>query len=112
MSTHCLIAQKVNGKYNTILCQHDGYQEGVGKVLGRFYKKEEKVAKMIAKGDLNSIGNTLKSCEHFNDEFSKTKTFSTLNQLLAQAKKDFCGFVYIFENGNWYCIHKASKALM
>lgn len=101
MSTHCVIAKKENGTFKTILCQHDGYEEYAGKILDKNYKKETKVKKLIAKGDLNVLGTTLDKCEHFHDEFSKTRVFNTLAEVQKFAKDEFCHFIYIFENGQW-----------
>jgi len=58
MSTRCRIGIKnENGTITSIYCHHDGYPEGVGKTLVENYQTEEKIRKLLALGDMSSLGN-------------------------------------------------------
>src|SRR6056297_2145734 len=57
MSTNCYIVKKMNnGFYKYIYCHWDGYPEYVGDILKKHYTNPEKVDKLIALGDISSLG--------------------------------------------------------
>lgn len=56
MSTHAAIIAKTDTGYAGIYCHFDGYAKGVGKMLQTHYLDAEKVAKLIALGDISSLG--------------------------------------------------------
>lgn len=57
MSTRCLIGKENQDNSITyIYCHHDGYPSWVGKVLFENYKDEEKIDKLLALGDMSSLG--------------------------------------------------------
>lgn len=57
MSTRCLIGKKNKDKSITyVYCHHDGYPSWVGKTLFENYKDEEKIDKLLALGDMSSLG--------------------------------------------------------
>lgn len=47
---------KVNGKMLGIYCHWDGYPENNGRILVNYYKDREKVKRLIALGNLSSLG--------------------------------------------------------
>ena len=48
MSTRCAIGMKrENGEVAAIYCHNDGYPEGVGAILGRWYRNAEKVEALL-----------------------------------------------------------------
>lgn len=56
MSTRSLIAKKEKEGYRAIYCHFDGYIEGVGDTLNRYYLDENRVTDLINLGDLSSLG--------------------------------------------------------
>ena len=57
MSTRSRIGiENKNGTITSIYCHHDGYLEGVGKILVNHYKAEEKIRKLMELGDISSLG--------------------------------------------------------
>jgi len=48
-----------DGTVSSIYCHHDGYIDGVGKVLQENYNTREKMEQLIALGDISSLGETI-----------------------------------------------------
>ena len=59
MGTMCVIAAKCKDGYRAISVHFDGYLEHAGALLVRNYNTEAKVKKLIALGDLSSLGPTI-----------------------------------------------------
>ena len=61
MSTRSMISRVTKkGKIETIYCHYDGYIEHNGVILLENYKTNKKVKKLIALGDLSSLGTSTK----------------------------------------------------
>lgn len=59
MSTNATIAIKNdNGTYTSIYLHWDGYPSGAGKILADYYADEKEIRKLLALGDLSSLGFT------------------------------------------------------
>lgn len=59
MSTRARIGiQLEDGTIRSIYCHHDGYKEGVGETLKKFYNTPEKVKGLMDLGDISSLGET------------------------------------------------------
>lgn len=57
MATRSRIGMEMpNGEIRSIYCHWDGYPEGVGATLKGHYTNPEKVAALIALGDISSLG--------------------------------------------------------
>ena len=57
MATRSRIGMEMpNGEVKSIYCHWDGYPEGVGATLKEHYTDPEKVAALIALGDISSLG--------------------------------------------------------
>jgi hypothetical protein len=57
MGTRSTIAtQNPDGTITAIYCHWDGYPEGVGKTLQEHYTNPDKVAQLMALGDLSALG--------------------------------------------------------
>lgn len=56
MSTRSAIIAKTETGYAGIYCHFDGYPSGVGQKLFTHYQDPEKVAALIALGDISSLG--------------------------------------------------------
>ena len=60
MSTRSSIAIKnPDGTITGIYCHFDGYPEGVGNKLVKFYDTKAKVNAMLALGDISVLGDTI-----------------------------------------------------
>lgn len=57
MSTRCRIGiEQPDGKIKSIYCHHDGYYEGVGTVLQKYYDTPEKINELMKLGDISGLG--------------------------------------------------------
>ena len=56
MSTPAAIIEKTESGYRGIYCNFDGYPEGVGKILKKYYLDPVKVSALIDLGDISSLG--------------------------------------------------------
>lgn len=48
-----------NGGVRSIYCHHDGYPKGVGACLNEHYRDPEKIERLLALGDISSLGPNL-----------------------------------------------------
>ena len=55
MGTRSGIIAKIGNSYQGIYCHWDGYPEGVGATLKQHYTDPEKIAALIALGDISSL---------------------------------------------------------
>lgn len=119
MSTRSNIIAKTETGYAGIYCHFDGYEDGVGATLLRHYKKPEKVAKLIALGDISQLcervdptgphsfaspeeGTTLAygrdRCEKGVEAFHAP----TLEEVIDYLKNTHNGYVYVFDGEQWH----------
>ena len=122
MSTRCAIGMKrENGEVAAIYCHNDGYPEGVGAILGRWYRNAEKVEALLKLGSISSLGAKLEpeaGAEHtfFNRQQDVTyayhrdrkepetsaTVYPSVKSYSENARKDFwADFLYLFDNGKW-----------
>ena len=74
MSTRCAIGMKrENGEVAAIYCHNDGYPEGVGAILGRWYRNAEKVEALLK---LSAV-----SEPNLNRKLERNTRFSTANRM-------------------------------
>ena len=119
MGTPCFIAKEVGpDQYRTILCQLDGYLEGVGVKLAGIYDTEEMVDKILDLGDVYSLRDKLdpdptKPHEFLNTQKDVTVFFArdygescreaidmTMDELMDNDA--WCEFLYVFKpNKGW-----------
>ena len=55
MATRSTIAMADGDYIKAIYCHYDGYPEGVGVTLSNFYNDSDKVAELIALGDISTL---------------------------------------------------------
>ena len=66
MSTRSRIGMLMpDGKVKSIYCHWDGYPEGVGRKLQKYYTTPEKVEELLSLGDISSLG------DHYDEKISK-----------------------------------------
>ena len=118
MSTRSYICKELpDGKYKTIYCHHDGYIEFNGVILNDFYNTEAKVDKLLALGNLSSLGVVTEPNKHREHSFENPQDYVcvaygrdrqeteqearelTLKQML---KNTWIEYFYVFDkDGKW-----------
>lgn len=123
MSTRSLIGiVEPDGSVNAIYCHYDGYVEYVGKVLNHCYSSECMSRKLLALGDISSLGERVAPNpgeKHSFEEPAEDVTvayhrdrgeklhppheFDSKEQMAKNAYDRFCAeFCYVWETGAWH----------
>lgn len=84
MSTRSLIGlQQADGTVKAIYCHCDGYPEWNGEKLANFYSDEQHINKLLALGDISSLGDkpeAPKAVQRFGFDYSFTDDFRALDK--------------------------------
>ena len=126
MATRSEIAKLDSKGIKAVYCHNDGYLKYNGKLLSTHYTNENKVDKLLAEGDISSLGREIgiktdfnSSCYHKGDDFNYQCKFYARDRgekgTEAQEFKDDIalldsdlvsivsnGFVYLYAYGTWY----------
>ena len=126
MATRSVIAKLDSKGIKAVYCHNNGYLEYNGRLLNTHYTNENKVDKLLAEGDISSLGREIgiktdfnSSCYHKGDDFNYQCKFYARDRgekgTEAQEFKDDIalldsdlvsivsnGFVYLYAYGTWY----------
>lgn len=106
MSTRSYIGYKTkDGSVNYIYCHWDGYPSNNGKILFNHYKCAKKVKKLVALGDLSSLGSTLEECVTSNS--GVVNSSNDHDYLISPSVSDYgwagswIDYRYLYVGGKW-----------
>jgi hypothetical protein len=109
MSTRATIGLKrQNGTIDTIICWHDAYLDGVGRILQNHYNTVEKIEKLLAGGNVEELGATPKGSiyQYQGDdaipEDCAAQTLRNTEAFLLQVREFNQDYGYLFQDGRWY----------
>ena len=108
MSTRGLIAIiDDDGSCRSIYCHHDMYPSHAGVVLMEHYCTREDVERLLALGDLSSLGDTLAECEAYcrdrGEELHEPTHWSNRWVIAREAFDRFwANYAYLFLDGVWH----------
>jgi len=122
MGTMCVIAAKCKDGYKAISVHFDGYLEHAGALLVRNYNTEAKVKKLIALGDLSSLGpsighqfdnnddvmhaalSDIQCIAYHRDGGRKLHIFksTTIRGLFDNGTYSCADYVYIWDGNDWW----------
>lgn len=129
MATRGAIAIKHGDRIKAIYCHWDSYTEHNGVILNEFYSNSVKVNKLIALGDLSSLGATIGEKHEFGrrvedheyirvgsthcapestyytrdrGEDAPFHSFGTEAEFIDYYDGSGCEYYYLFDNGVWY----------
>ena len=125
MATRSVIAKLDSKGIKAVYCHNDGYLEYNGRLLNTHYTNENKVDKLLAEGDISSLGREIgiktdfnSSCYNKGDDFAYQCKFYARDRdekgTEAQEFKDDIalldsdlvsasnGFVYLYAFGTWF----------
>jgi hypothetical protein len=110
MSTRSFISKfNDDGSISGIYCHHDGYPEGVGKMLKENYSNPDKVSALLGLGDISCLGpgiheETIAYARDMNQDFEPNATYASLNDMLQNVWDDFgAEYAYVFNGTGWSC---------
>lgn len=120
MGTSSLIGIQREDKVEYIYCHWDGYLDGVGATLNRYYSNEETVNQLMKLGDISCLGNKpISKPEYWEEKGYKLNPDYTLayrdrgesnvnSKIIPLSKYNFnddsmfINYMYLFRNGKWY----------
>ena len=105
MGTRSFIILLDNEIYKGIYCHWDGYLEHNGLILKEHYSDKGKLLKLINKGDMSVLAETVEECDFYEkleceDNTRPTKS-KKLNQIVHIAEGSGCEYVYLFAGDTW-----------
>lgn len=108
MSTRGLVAiMDDDGSCRSIYVHNDMYESHAGKILAEHYATRELAERLLALGDLSSLGETPESCVAYardrGEELHEPTPWSDRWQLAREAFDRFwANYVYLFMDGKWF----------
>ena len=119
MSTRsAIIVNTADGKWRVVYCHHDGYIDGVGRTLFKYYNSQERADALVEHGDMSSLaencdappghsyekpvkGHTVYYGRDRGEIDADGHTVETLDLALKLAR-DISHYVYVFKEGAWF----------
>lgn len=101
MSTRSRIGMlNLDGTISSIYCHHDGYLEGVGETLVKYWNDLNDIIELIANGDISSLGENLDDTKFYND--GSKSIISLSERLYMQEDSDDIEYYYLYKDNRWY----------
>lgn len=117
MATRSYIGKEIGtNQYQVIYCGHDGYLDHVGRILHECYTTPERVDRLIALNEINSLGERLPDergegdvTEKYQD--ARPSAVCTKEELESMAADMFVAdYVYLFtKEEKWICYQGINK---
>lgn len=118
MGTRSFIAYQTESGITGVYCHWDGYLSHNGKLLRCYYRYPERVAQLIALGNMSILAPEIGEKHDFDDrpenqttfyhrdrgeswEHCKPRHFETQDMLLEAAADCGCEYVYLFDGRKW-----------
>jgi hypothetical protein len=115
MATRSMIGRiNPDDTITAIYCHFDGYPEGVGKDLVKFYDTDEKVNELINLGDISALSSSPESCDSYAKRGEKDKearTYSNFEDLLNVGNHIWAEYFYIFNHDFWNCYNSSATKI-
>jgi hypothetical protein len=109
MSTRATIGlRRQNGTIDTIICWHDAYLDGVGRILKNHYGTVEKIEELLAGGNVEELEATPYGSvyQYQGDdgvpEDCKARTIRNIEEFLFQVRDYNQDYGYLFQDGQWH----------
>ena len=109
MSTRATIGLKrPNGTIDTIICWHDAYFDGAGRILKNRYDTEEKIEKLMAGGNVEELQPTPRQSiyQYQGDdavpEDCRAQTLRNIEDFMLQVREYCQDYGYLFQDGQWH----------
>ena len=114
MSTRSNIAIELpDGKVKAIYVHSDGYPNGVGHCLLKYWRFQPQVETLFKYGNASSLGSTLKECSFYTRDWGRdeedARTYNNEWCFLNALSGDiFIEFIYLFKKDKWYVSEQKS----
>lgn len=115
MSTRCEIGIELkDGSVVACYCHHDGYVEGVGERLLRWYDNKEIILELLKDGGFSSLKRSIAEMqkEYYRDgddqiKYKSAEDFYKTNTACSQEPGGWWSdreYIYLFRDGQWYFV--------
>jgi hypothetical protein len=117
MATRSTIAYKTERGVTAVYCHWDGYPAGVGKTLQEHYQAAYKIGKLIAHGDISSLGAEIGKKHSFDardgedtwttfytrdrGEDTPCKEFETIAEWMEHYESGWVEYFYLWNGKEW-----------
>ena len=114
MSTRSNIAyEDKDGKVTAIYVHSDGYPNGVGHCLLKYWNAYDLAKSLFKFGNASSLGSYLKDCSFYARDWGrdeeKARTYNNEWCFLNEMSGDvFIEYIYLFKKGQWYVSEQKS----
>lgn len=113
-----IAAANPDGTFTSIYCHWDGYPSHHGVILRDHYNDEAKVRKLIALGDISSLGAEIGTKHSFDkapddvvnaygrdrgEKDTQPVTSADFEALCELTQETGGEYLYVFKGGNWFC---------
>lgn len=114
-----------DGTVTKIYCHWDGYPEGNGEILLRYYNTEEIIEELLRLGDLSSLGSIIKApqghsfmtpCPDVCIAYGRDRGEKNTDAMILTGEDDFYhngeDYNYLWKNGEWYVDGKKLEEIL
>ena len=110
-----------NNSIDFVYCHHDGYPDGVGKILVEYYNKESMIEALLDMGSISSLGPDIGLRNDFNnrdarfclfyrrDRGEKDSGVNSSSDEVDFLNNDGVDYHYLFDNGQWRCFEHGEE---
>jgi hypothetical protein len=101
MSTRSSITVKVDAEYRNIYCHFDGYIEHHGPILVKHYNSQDLAEGLIDKGDMSSLGDTVKESEYYIDRGESDIDYTIHKNHKSTLRANKQEYNYLWDGEQW-----------
>ncbi len=119
MSTRSFIAKlNENGSVSGNYCHHDGYPDGVGKMLKENYADPDKIDALLALGSLSSLGpgihdGTIAYSRDRKEALEPLTVYTTVSEMMSEVWNELgAEFAYVFDGTKWQICDLFNKGIL
>lgn len=112
MSTRSNVAvvDPITNQINVIYVHSDGYPDGVGNCLTKYYYSYDKAKELIAHGNASFLGSTIEECSFYERQDEKNLSYNNEYWYMDSMRADhMIEYIYLFRNNQWFV--SSSKAI-
>jgi len=112
MSTHAIVGYELpNGKFKIAGIHYDGYMEGVGKLLIKYFNSEKLAIKLISGGYMRSISGegvpdyeAVQERDETSAQYVEKPDVDEIEDITNLIKNGYIDYIYIYIKNRWVVI--------
>lgn len=105
MSTRSTISiEQFDGSILQVYCHFDGYLEGVGETLKKYYSSYDDVLALVKRGNMSYLDNTIETSKFYDEAEDDYKYFDNFNLYYKLGQKQEYNYIFRADK-RWYVEH-------